>query len=177
MSTQENELSETEIFDVLSSERRRFVLSYLLDGDGTATLNELARELGSREYDTDPDELTDTQRRRLYVSLYQTHVPKMENYGIVEYDADSGTVSPTERAREVNRYRGPGCENGPPWTVVYLGLSGVWLLLIAAAILDVGGIGAIDDQVLSLSVVLTFALLALFHRLRTGRDDGIASRL
>lgn len=177
MPSDNHDLSEKEIFDVLSSDRRRFVLSYLQDGDWTATLNELARELGSREYGTGPDELTDTQRRRLYVSLYQTHVPKMADYEIVTYDSDSGVVSSTDRVREVNRYRGPGTANGPPWTLVYLGLSAVWLVLIAASILGVGFLGAIDRGALALAAVLTFALLALLHRLLQRRGGGFASRV
>lgn len=175
MPSENRELSEKVIFDVLSSERRRFVLAYLLEGDGTATLNELARELGAREYETSPDELTDTQRRRLYVSLYQTHVPKMEHYDIVEYDADSGLVSATELARKVNRYCGPCTADGPPWTLVYLGLSTAWLVLIAASILEIGVLGAVDGTVLSLSVVLSFGLLALLHRIVQERDGGFGS--
>lgn len=175
MSIENHELSEEVIFDVLSSDRRRFVLSHLLEGDGTATLNELARELGAREYETSPDELSDTQRRRLYVSLYQTHVPKMEHYDIVEYDADSGVVSATELAREVNRYRGPCTADGPPWTLIYLGLSTAWLVLIAASILEVGVLGAVDGTALSLGVVLTFGLLALLHRVVQERDGGFGS--
>lgn len=168
MPTKNHELSENEIFDVLSSDRRRFVLSYLLENEGTAKLNDLARELGAHEYETSPDELTDTQRRRLYVSLYQTHIPKMENYHIVEHDADSGVVSATELAREVDQYCGPCTDDGLPWTLIYLGLATAWLVLIAA--FGIGGLGAIDGTILSLAVVLTFGLVALLHRVV--REDG-----
>lgn len=81
-----------DLFDALSSERRRHVLSYLRDADDdVAELAELVDWVVTREADRDGD-----QREAVAISLHHVHVPKLANCGFVEYDARSNTV----------RYRG-----------------------------------------------------------------------
>jgi len=88
-----------EFFDLVSSDRRQFVLLYL-DGDesdGTATVAELANRLAIDQVEavTSLEDITERQRKRYYVSLYQTHLPKLDESGLIEWDRDSATVTPT----------------------------------------------------------------------------------
>jgi hypothetical protein len=41
------------------------------------------------------------KRQSVYVSLHQTHLPKLHELGIVTYDADSKAVTLSESAHEV----------------------------------------------------------------------------
>ena len=62
-------LSNEVVFDVLSSERRRRVLQYLLDVADRATLRDLSRTLAAWENDVRTSEVTGQQRKRVYTAL------------------------------------------------------------------------------------------------------------
>ena len=40
----------------------------------------------------------------MYVSLYQTHIPKLDSVGLVEYDQENGDVALTDRAHQIDAY-------------------------------------------------------------------------
>lgn len=89
----DDELSLDDVFDVLRNQRRRDVLVYLVGTeDNTATLSELAEHVAAKENDIDRSELSSTQRKRVYIGLYQCHLPKMDDLDVVDYDQDRGTV-------------------------------------------------------------------------------------
>lgn len=79
------------IFEVLRAGRRRGVLRYL-DAHGDASVGTLAEHLAAEENDTEPRLVTSSQRKRTYVALYQIHLPKLDSYGVVDYDRDRGSV-------------------------------------------------------------------------------------
>lgn len=70
------------IFDVLRNRRRRFVIQQLEDG-GAKDPGELADILADRK---------PTDRKTAYISLYQNHLPKLDDSGVVDWDGDSGIV-------------------------------------------------------------------------------------
>jgi hypothetical protein len=78
------------IFTILKNERRRRVLRYMLDADGRVTLSDLAEHVAAIENDTTPSRLGAQQRKRVYIGLYQSHLPKMDDAGVVEFDRDRG---------------------------------------------------------------------------------------
>jgi len=120
--TEGGELTQDTVFEILSNSRRRFMLSYLNEHDGPVDLMELANEIAAWENETTVDELTDKQSKRVYVSVYQTHVPKLEATGLIDYDSDSGLIELSERASEIDRYM-PDEESERPWHRYYVGLA------------------------------------------------------
>lgn len=98
------QLSQSEIFEILSAERRQEVLRYLDDNNGTATLGELAEHIASIECDCETTQLSSQQRKRAYVGLYQCHLPKMADAHVIEYDSDRGTVALNEQSRRLLEY-------------------------------------------------------------------------
>lgn len=86
------ELSKGEIFDLLKNRRRRTVIRYLRENDGYAELNDLAEHIAAKENDIDVRQLSSDQRKRVYIGLYQCHLPKMDSLGVVDYDKDRGTI-------------------------------------------------------------------------------------
>lgn len=161
MST-EQELAQDAIFDVLSSPRRRYVLYYLRRHGGT-DIHDLASEVAAWEYDTDVEDLSSQQRKRVYVSLYQTHVPKMNSLGIVDYDQDSGMVQLTDRASKIDRYLTKGSNEGPAWEVAYLRLAVVSVILFALVVTDLSVFALVPDYVVAFLIMVGFGLLAIVH--------------
>lgn len=85
----------TEFFRVVSSSRRRFVCLAVWDSDRRkCELGELAVTLAARENDKHRDNVLSDERKRCYVGLYQTHLPTMDELGLVDYNSDRGTVEP-----------------------------------------------------------------------------------
>lgn len=85
------------LFDLLSSTRRRHVVRYLLRTEGEISFSELTDRVAALEAGTTVEALTDDERKPVYVSLRQTHLPRLDEAGVVRYDPDRGTVRPTPR--------------------------------------------------------------------------------
>ena len=124
-----------DVFDLLSNERRRRVLQQLRTVDEPLTVTELAELVAATENDVSPEELTDKQRKRVYVSLYQTHVPRLADAGVVDYDEAESTAILTDRGVALTEYFAPSTEpeESYPWPAHYAGLAvlglvgvGVW---------------------------------------------------
>lgn len=127
-------LTTDELFDVLSSARRRYLLYYLWRRDGTARLQDIAADIAAREEETTAEAVEKEEQNRVYISLYQTHVPKLEDVGLVEYESESQTVRLTDRADEIRTVR---LDGSPPtaWFVFNLVLGTLGVLIAAAAVL------------------------------------------
>lgn len=160
MTREAQELPRDVVFQLLSSPRRRYVLYYLRKHGGEAELEDLTRSLAAWETDKSLDELLDSDQKRVYVSLYQTHIPKLEENGIVEYDADTTEVSLTAAADQIDRYLTVQ-DSSVPWQVVYLAVAAVTLTLTWLVTYGVGPFESVNHAVLSAVVVSSFSLLAV----------------
>lgn len=80
------------IFEVLRASRRREVLRYLDAHGGEASVGTLAEHVAAVENDTEPMSVSSTQRKRAYVALYQVHLPKLADYGVIDYEKARGHV-------------------------------------------------------------------------------------
>ncbi len=106
----ERGLSIDEVCHLLQNERRRNVLEYLRRTEDQVEMREIAEEVAAEENDTSVDQLHHDDRKRVYIALYQVHLPKMDDSGIIEYDQDRGTVRKTAAANQV--YRAMDAVNG-----------------------------------------------------------------
>ncbi|MBV0901717.1 DUF7344 domain-containing protein [Haloarcula salina] len=102
----DEELTRDDIFHVLQCRRRRLVLKYLHEysGDEPADMSDIAEHIAALEHDTTVDALRSKQRQRVYIALYQSHLPKMDDAGVVNYNQDRGLVEPTPLASAFDRY-------------------------------------------------------------------------
>lgn len=158
--TDNTTLSQDLAFDLLSNARRRFVLRQLQEGSDPVELGELAGALAAKENEVSVEELTAQQRKRTYVSLYQTHIPKMVEAGVIEYDSDSGMISSTESVDELAAYF-HSTPDMPPWAVGYGAIAvlgiGVYLLTALSDTL------AANAAYVGLPFFLMLVVLSLFH--------------
>lgn len=159
-------LSQDEAYDLLSNSRRRYVISHLREQGEPVELNDLSRRLAAWENETDIEDLTDQQIKRVYVSLYQTHIPKLSEAGIVAYDQDSGAVMLQDTVRELDTYIPYQSEPSIPWVRLYLLVSVVGLVVYAASLLAPIGI---DASIVGVVVLVTFGALTATHYLTSRR--------
>lgn len=157
-------LSQDVVFDLLSSPRRRFVLYYLRQVDSRVELGDLADELAAWENDTEVDNLTSQQRKRVYVSLYQTHIPKLYDAGIVNYDRENGIVELASEANQLSAYLAVD-ENDIPWQLYYLAIAAVSAVAFVAVWLEVWVFASVTEFAAGITIILVFGLVAVGHYL------------
>jgi len=97
-------LSKDDIFGILQNQRRRYALKYLLAEDRRVALGELAERIAAWENDKTLNEITYSERKRVYVGLYQCHLPKMDDVGVVDFNRDRGHVDPRPGAERYAQY-------------------------------------------------------------------------
>jgi hypothetical protein len=86
------------VFEAVSDGRRRSALRCLTER-GDTELPELAAAVACRETDT-PPEPAGERVRRVYFTLYHTHVPKLERAGLVRYQREHDAVALSDSAPE-----------------------------------------------------------------------------
>lgn len=102
--TNGSELTTDETFELLKNARRRAVIRYLLQDGGSAQLSELAEHIAAAENGISVHELSSDQRKRVYIGLYQCHLPKMDTLGVIEYDKNRGSVELQESVTQLLPY-------------------------------------------------------------------------
>ncbi|MFC7213239.1 ArsR family transcriptional regulator [Saliphagus sp. GCM10025334] len=156
-------LSKDVIFELLKNRRRREVLAYLLEAEETVTLGELAEQIAAWENDTDVNALSSDQRKRVYVALYQTHLPKMDDAGIVDYDQDRGLITLADNADLLVMYLDTDTHRRERWDRWYAAMSVVGAVVLAAGLLGVPGISAIPLSALAGVIVAAFLAVSFVH--------------
>ncbi len=174
-------LSKDVIFELLKNRRRREVLSYLLEADETVTLGELAEQIAAWENDTEVAALSSDQRKRVYVALYQTHLPKMDDAGIVDYDQDRGLITLSDNADLLMMYMDTDTHHQDRWDRWYALLSVTGAALVSAAFLGVPLLSTVPTIGLAGVVVTAFFFLSVVHvvsnRQRERTVNGKLSRI
>lgn len=169
MSSNQERLSQDLVFDLLSSPRRRFVLYHLRE-EGPEEIHDLAAQTAAWEYDTDVEELTSQQRKRVYVSLYQSHLPELDDAGVVDYDRETGEVRLTDRGVAVSRYLVAGSRRSPRWQRYYLAVVAGSVALWAASLTVGGQFGNALSVAVAAAIPVVFLLLSAAHTVWTRRE-------
>ncbi|WP_254425863.1 hypothetical protein [Haloprofundus sp. MHR1] len=160
--TDEEGPSEDELFDVLSNRRRRYALHALLN-EGTCELGDLAELVAAWENGVSVEDVSSTERKRVYTALQQSHLPRMDECGVLTFDKRSGSVSPSPSLDEFEVYMDVVRGNDIPWSEYYLGLAGVSVVVLSAAWVDVYPLSAVSDLSWFAFVVAAFSASALTH--------------
>lgn len=126
------ELTDDSIFELLSNERRRRLLCLLSLAGGSADLRELARWIAAAETGGTVD---DRSYWRVYVSLTQTHVPKLEGFGVVEYVPDHTELVSAGRFEDVHDVLFP--DDRRAWPAQYVPLVAAAFVLFAWYVLAI----------------------------------------
>ncbi|WP_336023527.1 DUF7344 domain-containing protein [Halobellus salinisoli] len=153
-------LSQDTAFDLLSNARRRFVLRRLQQQRGGIELSDLAEELAAEENGLAPPELSAQQRKRTYVSLYQTHIPKLADANVVRYDSETGMVYSTRHVDELAQYFED--EREPiPWQLIYASVAVVGLAgYLFSSLLD---FSVVRPEYVAVVILVGLVLVSVLH--------------
>ena len=141
------ELSEDEIFKLLSNRRRRFVIHALKRAEEPIDVSELSTRVTAWERDVDPDEVQYEDRRNVYSTLQRTHLPKLEEKNVVTVHEEENLVEPTDELEELDIYVEVLRSTEIPWSLYYVGLAGLAVSLLVAVAAGTPGfawLGALD---------------------------------
>jgi hypothetical protein len=97
-------LAKDTLFDLLKNQRRRDALTYLVANDGRTTLSDMAEHIAAKENDLPVESINSKQRKRVYIGLYQCHLPKLSDAGVVDFDKDRGTIELCDLATQLYPY-------------------------------------------------------------------------
>ena len=126
---EETTLDEDTIFDLLGNERRRACLKRLQTAEGERSVRDLSQEIAGDIADasTSPEDIHNS----VYISLCQSHLPKLDMADIVDYDSDAKTVSRGQAFDQIEPYLETQTPTRDHWQY-YTGVSVVTTLLLAA---------------------------------------------
>lgn len=88
-------LSEDTVYALLSAKRRREVIRHIhydISAGEAMDVGDAAVYVAAVENDKHPDEVTSKEREAAYVGLYQDHLPKLDDAGVVKWDRRAGTI-------------------------------------------------------------------------------------
>lgn len=169
-------LSTEDIYEILSNRRRRYAIHYLKQVDEPVDISTLAEQVAAWENAKSIEQLDSQERKRVYISLYQSHLPTLEKRGLVTYDEDRGIVELTDSIANTQIYLEIVAGQNVPWSYFYLGLSLFSGLLLGLSYYEIGVIADISSIVIAGVITLLFGISAVLQTIQTGRmqlgDEG-----
>lgn len=156
-------LPEPIVYEILANPRRRGTIRHLTEtaGGRVVSLRDLAAAIAAEETGQSPPPRA--CRESVYNSLHQTHLPKLDELGILEYDREARAVRIRDSAREVDRCMRLSTPYGLRWEEYYRGLGIVALVAVVAALANAPGVGAVDPLVWASGFLLVYALSASYQ--------------
>lgn len=82
-----------EVLSLLSDRYRRHALACLDGLPVPVALESLTDQVAGREYQQPPDGVSMMKRTQIATALHHTHLPKLEESGIIAYDDEAGEVT------------------------------------------------------------------------------------
>lgn len=153
-------LSPDDVFEILSNARRRQLLFYLTNEDGQAELYDLSRQIASDETGLHPEELERRDFKRVYVSLYQTHIPLLEDHGLITYRTDDRIITLTDKVTQLYPHIQTEPGNRQVWLTITAAVAGFGLLSILGLWMEVNVVEAVISTT-SLATLVTGLLIAI----------------
>jgi len=152
--------SKNTLFSVLSSHRRRYVLYACNQADGETTLSDVAEQVAAWEYDKPISEITSAERKRVYTSIQQHHLSKLEDAELITVVGDRLTA--TEKAKNLDVYLEVVPEETVPWSVYYLGLT-----VLGSVVLGFSYLGWLPDAIsmggVAAALLVAYLISSLVH--------------
>lgn len=149
-------LDRTEVHEILRNNRRRAIVEILRETVGAISLRRLSELIAERETGESPPPRG--QRESVYNSLHQTHLPKLDDWGVVAYDSDRKTIHLEEGAREVYVQMEVISWFGITWADYYRSLGVVGLTTIVAAELGVPVLASSEPLFIATLFLILFAV-------------------
>ena len=172
----EEELPLDQVFGILKNQRRRYVLKFLKDSDEEeVSLSDVAEQIAAWENDKEVRQISSKERKRVYVGLYQCHLPKMDGMGIVAFNKPRGLIGLGENSEPLFKYIDTDDEpEEPRWHVYSVALSLAGAVMLGAALLfgSLTALPVVNAAVVFLIVAFTVYPIININWLRVhGTED------
>lgn len=162
-----NDLSAVEVHDILSNERRQMVIHLLQTEGRKLSTRDLSERIAEAETGESPPPRN--IRQSAYVSLHQTHLPKLAEHNIIHYDQNEKMVElDEETSQEVSIYMEQVPKYGISWSEYYLGVGTLGLLIIVAAQVGVPGLVGVDPLQWAIAVLALIISSATYQTIQQG---------
>lgn len=158
-------LSKNEIYELISNRRRRFTIHALKQMEEPVAVAELSTYIAAWEMDIKPEEIEYADRRSIYTTLRQTHLPIMNDKNILEYNESEKTIQSTDVLDRINIYVEATHENEFPWSLYYVGLAGLSVSLVLAVIAGVPLFNTLKPTTVGAFISIIFGLSAVVHHI------------
>lgn len=159
----DNNITEGTAYEVLSNERRRYVVYLLKQDGGSIAIGEMAEQVAAWEYDISVQQVMGDQRKRVYTALQQTHLPMMDDAELIAFDKDRGIVTPKPAVQEVKVYQESADAETTSWSEYYLGLSSVGALLVTGSVAGVPILDTVSMTLLATALITGFFAFSVGH--------------
>ncbi|WP_254832220.1 DUF7344 domain-containing protein [Haloglomus salinum] len=154
--TYNNGIDRGEVHEILRNDRRRATVEVLRAKLGSVSLRNLSEAIAEREAGESPPPRK--VRQSVYNSLHQTHLPKLDERGVIEYDRDRKTVQLEEGARHVYVHMEVVNEYGITWADYYRSLGVLALMTVVAAGLGTPFLSSVEPMLIASVFLVLFAL-------------------
>lgn len=154
-------ISQSNIHFLLSNPRRRHAIRYLENHPGTVTVRELSEAIA--EIETGQSPAPRDVRETVYISLTQSHLPALDERGVIEFDGVNMQVVPLPRSRDVRLHMEVVTKYGITWAEYYRYLGILGLFVVVAALTDVPAISTVDPLLWTSGFLALFALSTAYQ--------------
>ena len=161
--TEQSQPSEDELFDVLANSRRRHVIELLIEADEILDIGTLATRIAARENEIEIEAVTSDERKRVYTALQQSHLPKLDAAGLIEFDKQRGTTAPLPALSAAEPYLA-GSQTAQPWYRYYLGLTATSAIVVIGVWIGLWPFGLLSPLSVTGVISMLFGATALAHR-------------
>jgi len=189
----ENTLTRDEMFHILQCRRRRLVLKYLQEHDTPAKMTDITEKIAAVEHDTTVAALKSQERQRVYIALYQSHLPKLDEEGVIKYQQNRGIVERTNLTDSFDRYldeepsmreaeetpdhrpvetddRSSEMADSSSWPTTYAGAAGLALALLVSIYANLPNTPIPSGVGIAIAAISVIALVAA-GTMRRSSDD------
>lgn len=138
-STLNDGLSIEDIHDILRNNRRRLAIQCLQRSpSGTMELGDLAEEVARLETGEDPPPRD--KRKSAYISLHQSHLSKLDDWGIVDYDTATKEIHLQERVEAIAPFMALDDHSANRWCegIFLIGLVGLGIVAVTGSLVPAG---------------------------------------
>ena len=158
------------VFIAMSNRRRRSVVSFLKQHGEDARVRDIAEQLAAWENDCELSELTYKQRKRVYTSLHQSHLPKLAESEFITYEPNRGIASLTKEGNQLEVYLEVVDKNEILWSDYYIGLAVMCGLLTFAAWTGTVPFVNFSGYTYATLFVVLLGVSGIVHRIVTRRN-------
>ncbi len=160
-----SELTVDDVFEVLGNQRRRYVFHHLKRHAGRDVyLEELTDRVAAWEGGEPINSISQRKHNSVRTALRQSHLPMMDERGVIEYDREQQTITLAPAAANLDVYLEVVGRGDIPWSLYYLGLTILCGLLVVAAFVGLPPFAAIGELGVTGVFVATVGTSALVQR-------------